>query len=46
MQRFLGEDVRAMSVEDLETKVEEARIAREFEVGVIAEAIALAFKKR
>ena len=39
IKRFLGEDVSFLSVDALMQKYEEARIMREFDVGVMQEAI-------
>jgi hypothetical protein len=39
----LGEDVSLLSVDGLMAKYEEARVMREFEVGVMQEAIVKAF---
>lgn len=44
IKRFLGEDISGLSVEELNAKYEEARVMREFEVGVMQEAIVRAFK--
>ena len=43
MRRFLGEDVSGLGIDALMEKYEEARVVREFEVGVMSEAIARAF---
>jgi hypothetical protein len=46
IKRFLGEDAGGIDLDTLLEKYEEARIMREFEVGVVQEAIAKAFGKR
>jgi hypothetical protein len=46
VKRFLGEDVGGLGFDALMGKYEEARVMREFEVGVAQEAIAKAFSKR
>jgi hypothetical protein len=43
IRRFPGGDVSALDFDGLEAKYEEARIMREFEVGVMRKAIAKAF---
>jgi hypothetical protein len=43
VKRFLGEDVSALSYDLVLEKFEEARVMRDFEVGVIQEAVAKAF---
>jgi hypothetical protein len=44
VRRFLGEDVSALGFDCLMGKYEEARVMREFEVGVFQDAIVRAFK--
>jgi hypothetical protein len=39
----LGEDVSALTFDELMTRYEEARIVREFEVGIMSDAIVKAF---
>lgn len=46
VRRFLGEDVSEIDIEELFGKLEEARVVREFEVNLMAEAIARVFGRR
>mgnify|MGYP001374680845 CR=1 FL=1 len=46
VKRFLGEDIAGLGVDEARAKVAEAEVMRNLEVGVIAEAITLAFKRR
>jgi hypothetical protein len=43
VRRFLGEDVTNLGFDKLMEKYEEARIIREFEVGVVSDAVIQAF---
>lgn len=43
IRRFLGEDVAALDIDALFAKYEEAKVMREFEVGIVREAIVSAF---
>jgi hypothetical protein len=44
IRRFLGADVSALGFDELVAMYEEAKVVREFEVGIVQEAIANAFK--
>jgi hypothetical protein len=43
VRRFLGEDVSGLGFDALMGKYEEARVVRDFEVGVVQSAIVRAF---
>jgi hypothetical protein len=43
IRRFLGEDVSGLGFDNLMEKYEEARIVRDFEVGIVRDAIVQAF---
>jgi hypothetical protein len=43
IRRFLGEDVSSLGFDALADKLEEASIMKEFEIGIIREAIVQAF---
>jgi len=43
IRRFLGEDVSGLGFDKLMEKYEEARVIREFEVGIVSDAIVQAF---
>jgi len=43
IRRFLGEDVSGLGFDKLMEKYEEARVVREFEVGIVQDAIARTF---
>ena len=43
MKRFLGEDISSLPLHEAARKLKEAEIVREFEVGVLVEAIGKLF---
>jgi hypothetical protein len=43
--RFLGVDISGSTAEELRERYEEAQVMREYEVGVVQEAVVRAFNK-